>query len=104
MNDSTPSASPAKTLSEEIEIFRSAGHAVLDAVRTKFDARLDRMNEILAALGAADEIPPKKVRAIRDMMGVLGNAALKPAKGRLKDLKTMSAICKDLEMTAEHWS
>lgn len=104
MNDSIASASPAKTLTEEIEIFRASGHATLDAVRAKFNARLDRMNVILGDLGQADGIPQKRVRDIRDMMGVLGNAGMKPAKGRLKDLKTMASICNDLEMTVERWS
>ncbi len=103
MIDSIPSASPAKTLTEQIEIFRASGHVTLDAVREKFNARLDRMNVILANLGQADGIPQKRVRDIRDMMGVLGNAEMKPAKGRLKDLKTMASICNDLEMTVEHW-
>ena len=104
MKTPTAEASPAKTLLEEIEHFRTAGHQTLDAVRASFDSRLDGIKSLLENIGPADDIPQRKLREIRDMLTILSNPRIKPEKGRTKDLKKMGAICDDLEMMVERWA
>ncbi|MFZ4777485.1 MAG: hypothetical protein ACOYM3_19120 [Terrimicrobiaceae bacterium] len=104
MKNPTSEASPAKTLLEEIKNFREAGHGTLDAVRAHFDSRLDGITSLLENLGAVDEIPPRKLRDIRDMLTILSDPRMKPPKGRLKDLKKMESIPDDLEMMVERWT
>jgi len=104
MKTPTVEASPAKALLEAIDQFRSAGHGTLDAARANFDLRLDGIKSLVADLGAAEKIPQKKLRDIRDMYTILSEPRMKPEKGRLKDLKKMDSVSDDLEMMVEHWS
>jgi len=104
MKTPTSEASPAKTLLEEIEHFRTSGHGTLDAVRANFDCRLDGIKSLLENLGPSEEISQRKLRDIRDMLTLLSDPRIKPEKGRLKDLKKMGSISDDLEMMVERWS
>lgn len=103
MKTPTSEASPAKTLLEEMKNFRVAGHGTLEAVRANFDTRLDRLQSLVENVGAADDIPPRQLRDIRDMLTILSDPRMKPPKGRLKDLKKMESIPDDLEMMVERW-
>jgi len=104
MKNSTAEASPAKTLLEEIEHFRAAGHGAHDAARSNFDCRLDGIKSLVENLGTPEKIPQKKMRDIRDMLTLLRDPRIKPGKGRLKDLKKLGSLSDDLEMMVEHWS
>ncbi|MEI6278201.1 MAG: hypothetical protein WCQ16_02310 [Verrucomicrobiae bacterium] len=104
MEKATAEASPAKTLLEEIEVFRAAGHGTLDAIGANFDAQLDGIKSLVLNLGPVDGLPSKKLRDIRDMLTLLYSADVKPEKGRRKDLKKMTSILADLTMMVERWS
>jgi hypothetical protein len=104
MKEPTSNASPAKSLLQEIEDFRSAGHTTLDAIRSDIDGRLDAIKALVADLEAAGDIPPKKLRDIRDMLVILSHPRMKPEKGRLRDVKKMESIAEDLEMMVEGWN
>lgn len=104
MKEPSSNASPAKSLLGEIENFRAAGHATLNAIRADFDARLDTIKALVAELEAAGEIPPNKLRDVRDMLVILSHPRMKPEKGRLRDIKKMESISEDLEMMVEGWN
>lgn len=104
MKTAPAEASPAKTLLEEIEVFRAACRGTLESIGAKLDERLDGVRARVEALGPADGIPAGKIRDVRDMLTLLHHADVKPEKGRRKDLKKLDAISDDLLMMSEHWS
>lgn len=104
MKEHTSNASPAKSLLEELENFRSAGHATLGALLADFNARLDTIKALVADLEAGGDIPPKKLRDVRDMLVMLSHPGMKPEKGRLRDVRKMESISDDLEMMVEGWN
>lgn len=103
MKEPTSNTTPAKSLLDEIEGFRAAGHTTLDAIRADIDGRLDAVKALVADLESSGEIPPKKLRDIRDMLVILSHPRMKPEKGRLRDVKKMESIAGDLEMMVENW-
>jgi len=96
-------ASPAKTLLEEIEVFRAAFDGTLQSIGQKFHERLDGIKARVEVLGPVDDISSGKLRDIRDMLTLLHHADVKPEKGRRKDLKKLDSISDDLVMLVEQW-
>lgn len=104
MKTAPAEASPAKTLLQEIEVFRAACDGTLQAIGLKFHERLDAVKVRVEGLGPVDDISSGKLRDIRDMLTLLHHADVKPDKGRRKDLKKLDSISDDLTMLVERWT
>ena len=96
-------ASPAKSLLEELELFRGVCRGTLNSIGTRLDEQIDSIRVRVEALGSGEEVPSGKNRDIRDMLTLLRNAGIKPEKGRRKDLKKLDSISEDLTMMVENW-
>jgi hypothetical protein len=103
MKTGSTEASPAKALLRELEGFQCLCHASMNTVLARMDERVATVKARVEALGAGSKIPNAKNHDIRDMLTLLGHAAVHPEKARRKDLKKLDSITDDLIEIAERW-
>ncbi len=103
MEAEAPEASPAKSVSEELDALRAEFRSALSAYASRIEEEIGAIQAAANTIAAKKKIPAAQLRDLRDMLTVLRKFSIKPEKGRRKDLKKIDALVGDLTMLIEHW-
>lgn len=103
MEPTSPEASPAKSVIEELDSLRNEFRSALLAYASRIEEEIGSVQKSVAAQGAKKKIATAKLRDLRDMLTLLRKFSIKPEKGRRKDFKKIDALVGDLTMLIEHW-
>lgn len=103
MEADAPESSPAKSVVEELDALRAEFRAALSAYASRIEEEIGSVRAAANTVAEKKTIPPAKLRDLRDMLTLLRKFAIKPEKGRRKDLKKIDALVGDLAMLIEGW-
>jgi hypothetical protein len=101
----TASALPLKPVAEELAFLRKSFKELLSAYATQIEADIAQLQIIVSAEAESrKKAPPSRVADLRDMLMLLRNFDIKPARGRRRDLKKVETMVADLREIVDRWS
>jgi hypothetical protein len=100
----TAAALPLKPVAEELAFLRKAFKELIAAYTANIEGDIARLQSALSEGATAKKrFPESRVAELRDMLMLLRNFDVKPAKGRRRDLKKVESLVEELQAIAEHW-
>lgn len=101
-NDKDDTSLP-EILGRELEELDTAFQLILRAYTQKFTTELDRVRRAVAELKQKKKLGRGKVQDLRDMLMLVRQLEIKPAKGKRRDLKRLEALTDDLNGFVRDW-
>jgi hypothetical protein len=101
----TAAALPLKPVAEELAFLRKSFKELISAYATQIEAEIAQVQIVVAAeTDSKKKFPHSRVADLRDMLMMLRNFDIKPAKGRRRDLKKIESLLKELRQIVDRWS
>ncbi len=101
----TASALPLKPVAEELAFLRKSFKELLSTYATQIEADIAQLQIVVAAeADSRKKAPASRVADLRDMLMLLRNFDIKPARGRRRDLKKVETMVADLREIVDRWS
>jgi hypothetical protein len=98
-------ALPFKPVAEELAFLRKSFKELISAYSTQVEADIAQLQILIAAeTDSKKKFPASRVADLRDMLMLLRNFDIKPARGRRRDMKKVEALVQDLRETVERWN
>jgi hypothetical protein len=96
---------PLKPVAEELAFLRKSFKELISAYTTQIEADIAQLQILIAAeTDSRKKAPASRVPDLRDMLMLLRNFDIKPARGRRRDLKKVETLVADLRQIADRWS
>lgn len=100
----TAAALPLKPVAEELAFLRKSFKELVAAYATQIEADIAQLQMAVTAESTAKKkYPASRVLDLRDMLMMLRNFDVKPAKGRRRDLKKVENLVEELQTIVERW-
>lgn len=93
----------AEKVGEELKSIEKLFQLLLQAYNERFQSELRGIQAAVQELGGYRKIAQVPMEDLRDMLMLIRQLEIKPAKGRRKDLKKLEALLKDLQGFARDW-
>ena len=102
---SKPAAAlPLKPVAEELAFLRKSFKELIAAYTAQVEGDIAQLQMALSdETTAKKKFPASRVFDLRDMLMMLRNFDIKPAKGRRRDLKKIENLVEDLRTIVERW-
>lgn len=94
---------PIKALLEELSVLRGNVRELVARYRARIEGEIARLVSFLGAENDSKKVPHERVNDLRDMLQLLRELELKPAKGRRRELKKVENTLDELLRIAERW-
>ena len=95
---------PILPVAEELAFLRKSFKELISTYSTKIEAELAQLQiSVNAEAAAKRKVPAGRAADLRDMLMLLRNFDIKPAKGRRRDLKKIENVVEDLRSIVERW-
>lgn len=99
-----PAALPLKPVAEELVFLRKSFKELLTAYTAQVEGGIARLQSVITGeIEAVRKVPASRVADLRDMLMLLRNFDIKPAKGRRRDLKKIENLVHELEEIVDRW-
>ena len=100
----TAAALPLKPVAEELAFLRKSFKELIGAYAANVEGDIARLQTALTEEATSKKkFPASRVLDLRDMLMMLRNFDIKPAKGRRRDLKKMENLVEELRTIVERW-
>lgn len=100
----TAAALPLKPVAEELAFLRKSFKELMTAYGANVEGGIARLQVAIREEAASKKkLPASRLPELRDMLMLLRNFDIKPAKGRRRDLKKVENIVEDLLRVVERW-
>lgn len=100
----TAAALPLKPVAEELAFLRKAFKELIAAYAANVEGDIVRLQTAVSEEAAAKKkFPASRVPELRDMLMLLRNFDIKPAKARRRDLKKIESLIEELRLIVERW-
>jgi arginyl-tRNA synthetase len=97
-------ALPLKPVAEELTFLRRNFRELIATYGANIEGDIARLQAAVSEAAASKrKLPASRVPELRDMLMMLRNFDVKPAKGRRRDLKKIENLVEDLQAIVEHW-
>lgn len=108
MNDEPKSKSaaalPLQPVAEELAFLRKSFRELISAYSTRVEGDIAQLQLLLEeTAGSRKKVPASRLADLRDMLMLLRNFDVKPAKGRRRDLKKIESLVEELQTLVERW-
>lgn len=95
---------PIKPVAEELVFVRKSFKELIGIYATHVEEKIARLQALLSEeTKEKRKHPASRIPDLRDMLMLLRNFDIKPAKGRRRDLKKIDNLLADLLEIAERW-
>jgi hypothetical protein len=94
---------PIQPLLEELAVLRTNARELLACYRARLEGEIARLISLVGSGSDAKKVPHERVHDLRDMLILLRGVAIKPGKGRRRDLKKIENTLEELLRIAERW-
>ena len=95
--------SPMKSLAEELEFVRKAFRESIEVYSKRVETQLTQIRDAVLEQAKNAELPPARIRDLRDMITLCRTLDLKPEKGRRKDFKKIDTLMEELDLMIQNW-
>jgi hypothetical protein len=100
----TAAALPLKPVAEELAFLRKSFKELIAAYSANVEGDIARLQTTLSEETASKKkLPASRMPDLRDMLMMLRNFDIKPAKGRRRDLKKIENLVEELRLIVERW-
>ncbi len=100
----TADALPLKPVAEELAFLRKTFHELAAAYASNVEGGIARLQLAVREEAASKKkFPASRVADLRDMLMMLRNFDIKPAKGRRRDLKKIENLIEELQEIVGRW-
>jgi len=100
----TPSDFQHATVAEELAFLRKTIRDLAGAYVGLLEGEITGLVETVKGdAGGGKKLPPERAHDLRDMLSLLQNLEIKPAKGRRRDLKKVENLLEELRRIVECW-
>lgn len=100
----TPASLPLKPVADEVAFLRKSFKELIAAYAAHLEGDIAQIQMVLSEETASKKkLPASRVPDLRDMLMLLRNFDIKPAKGRRRDLKKMESLVEELRTIVERW-
>jgi hypothetical protein len=90
-------------VAEELAFLRKCFHDLIAAYTGQVEGGITALIELVQSDAQARKWPPGRAHELRDMLSLLRNLDIKPAKGRRRDLKKVETLLEELRRIVERW-
>jgi len=98
------SSLPLKPVAEELAFLRKSFKELLSTYATQIEADIAQLQIVVTAeVESRKKVAPGRVADVRDMLMLLRNFEIKPARGRRRDLKKVETLVADLREIVDRW-
>ena len=94
---------PIKPLLEELSVLRANVRELLARYRVRIEGEIARLVSLIGSEHDSKKVPNERVHDLRDMIMLLHDIEIKPAKGRRRDFKKIENTLDELLRIAERW-
>ena len=100
----TAAALPLKPVAEELAFLRKSFKELIAAHAANVEGEIARLQMALSEdAKSKKKLPASRMPDLRDMLMLLRNFDIKPAKGRRRDLKKIENLVEELRVIVERW-
>ena len=97
-------ALPLEPVAEELAFLRKSFKELIQSYATQVEGEIAQLQMTLSAeMTSRKKFPAGRVLDLRDMLMLLRNFDVKPAKGRRRDLKKIEALVEELQTIVQRW-
>lgn len=90
---------------QELAFLRKTFRELVSAYSGQIEGEITAVLEMVKSDGEGGrKVPAGRTHELRDMLSLLRNLELKPAKGRRRDLKRVETLLEELRRITERWS
>ena len=94
-----------KPVSEELAFLRKTMRELAAAYSNQLEGEITALIEAVRTdAETRKKLPASRAHDLRDMLSLLRNLEIKPAKGRRRDLKKIESLVEELRRIAERWA
>jgi hypothetical protein len=98
-------ALPLKPVGEELAFLRKSFKELISAYAAQIEAEIAQIQIVIATeTESKKKFPASRVADLRDMLMLLRNFDIKPARGRRRDLKKVENLMRDLKDIVDRWN
>jgi len=101
----TAAALPLKPVAEELAFLRKSFKELISAYATQVESEIAQIQILITGeTDSKKKFPASRVADLRDMLMLLRNFDIKPARGRRRDLKKVESLVQDMRDIVDRWS
>jgi hypothetical protein len=101
----TAAALPLKPVAEELAFLRKSFKDLAAAYCTQIEGDIAQLQVVITTeTESKKKVPTSRVADLRDMLMMLRNFDIKPARGRRRDFKKVENLVKDLRDIVDRWA
>lgn len=94
-----------KTVAEELAFLRKTLRDLVASYANQLEGEISLLlSTVKADAESRKKLPATRAHDLRDMLSLLRNLEVKPAKGRRRDLKKVETLVEELRRIVERWA
>jgi hypothetical protein len=99
----SPSDLQHPRVAEDLAFLRKSFRDLIAAYSGQIEGEITEVAELVKSDAQSRKLPASRAHELRDMLSLLRNLDIKPAKGRRRDLKKVETVLEELHRIVERW-